>query len=53
MLNSLFTENYILLFSYIFHSGIWDVLSNEEVVDFVRCRIAQEMKPDVVRTRRI
>ncbi|XP_028405712.1 probable protein phosphatase 2C T23F11.1 isoform X2 [Dendronephthya gigantea] len=28
--------------------GIWDVLSNEEVVDFVRCRIAQGMKPDMI-----
>jgi protein phosphatase PTC2/3 len=28
--------------------GIWDVLSNQEVVDFVRVRIAQHMEPDVV-----
>ncbi|XP_046854526.1 probable protein phosphatase 2C T23F11.1 [Xenia sp. Carnegie-2017] len=28
--------------------GIWDVLSNEEVVEFVRCRIAQGMKPDKI-----
>lgn len=28
--------------------GIWDVLTNQEVVDFVRARIAQRMEPDVV-----
>lgn len=28
--------------------GIWDVLTNQEVVDFVRARIAQQMEPDVV-----
>jgi protein phosphatase 2C family protein 2/3 len=28
--------------------GIWDVLSNQEVVDFVRVRIAQHMEPDIV-----
>jgi serine/threonine protein phosphatase PrpC len=28
--------------------GIWDVLSNQEVVDFVRVRIAQNMEPDIV-----
>ena len=29
--------------------GIWDVLTNQEVVDFVRARIAQRMEPDTVR----
>lgn len=28
--------------------GIWDVLSNEEVVDFIRARIAISMEPSVV-----
>lgn len=28
--------------------GIWDVLTNQEVVEFVRARIAQRMEPDVV-----
>jgi len=28
--------------------GIWDVMSNQEVVDFVRVRIAQHMEPDIV-----
>lgn len=28
--------------------GIWDVLSSQEVVDFVRVRIAQEMEPEIV-----
>lgn len=28
--------------------GIWDVLTNQEVVDFVRARIAQQMEPDVI-----
>jgi len=28
--------------------GIWDVLSNEEVVEFVRARIAQGMEPDII-----
>jgi len=28
--------------------GIWDVLSSQEVVDFVRVRIAQQMEPDIV-----
>jgi protein phosphatase PTC2/3 len=28
--------------------GIWDVLSNEEVVEFVRSRIAQEIEPEIV-----
>ncbi len=25
--------------------GVWDVMSNEEVVQFVRTRIAQKIKP--------
>lgn len=28
--------------------GIWDVLTSEEVVDFVRARIAQRMDPDII-----
>ncbi len=28
--------------------GIWDVLTNEEVVEFVRARIAQGMEPEIV-----
>ena len=28
--------------------GIWDVLSNEEVLKFVRARIAQQMSPEMV-----
>ncbi len=28
--------------------GIWDVLSNEEVLKFVRARIAQQMSPETV-----
>lgn len=28
--------------------GIWDVMSNEEVVDFVRTRIASKMEPAVI-----
>ncbi len=28
--------------------GIWDVLSNEEVLDFVRSRIAQNVQPEIV-----
>lgn len=28
--------------------GIWDVLTNEEVVDFVRSRIAEKMEPPTV-----
>lgn len=28
--------------------GIWDVLTNEEVVEYIRVRIAQEMEPEVV-----
>ena len=28
--------------------GIWDVLTNEEVVEFVRKRIAQKMQPEMV-----
>lgn len=29
--------------------GIWDVLTNEEVVNFIRCRIAAKMAPPTVR----
>lgn len=29
--------------------GIWDVLSNEEVLKFVRTRVAQQMPPELVR----
>lgn len=29
--------------------GIWDVLSNEEVLEFVRNRIAQKISPEIVR----
>lgn len=28
--------------------GIWDVLSNEEVLEFVRCRIAQQIPPETI-----
>ncbi|OWF39618.1 probable protein phosphatase 2C T23F11.1 [Mizuhopecten yessoensis] len=28
--------------------GIWDVLTSQEVVDFVRARIAQGMEPDII-----
>lgn len=28
--------------------GIWDVLSNEEVVDFVRGRLAERREPQIV-----
>lgn len=28
--------------------GIWDVLSNEEVLDFVRNRIAQQIPPEII-----
>jgi len=28
--------------------GIWDVLTSQEVVDFVRARIAQRMEPDAI-----
>lgn len=28
--------------------GIWDVLTNQEVVDFVRCRMAIRMEPEYV-----
>jgi protein phosphatase 2C family protein 2/3 len=28
--------------------GIWDVLSNEEVLEFVRTRIAQQIPPEIV-----
>ena len=28
--------------------GVWDVLSNQEVVDFIRARVATRMEPDSV-----
>ncbi len=28
--------------------GIWDVLTNEEVVEFIRTRVAQRMEPETV-----
>ena len=28
--------------------GIWDVLSNQEVIDFIRARIAQRIEPEIV-----
>ncbi|RWS21671.1 putative protein phosphatase 2C T23F11.1-like protein, partial [Leptotrombidium deliense] len=28
--------------------GIWDVMTNEEVVEFVRCRIAEKMDPPTI-----
>jgi protein phosphatase 2C family protein 2/3 len=28
--------------------GIWDVLSNEEVLEFIRNRIAQQISPEIV-----
>ena len=31
--------------------GIWDVLSNEEVLKFVRARVAQQMPPELVRRK--
>jgi len=36
-------------FSFAFYVGVWDVMSNQEVVDFVRKRIADHMKPQLVR----
>ncbi len=30
--------------------GIWDVLTNEEVVEFVRSRVAQKMQPEIVKS---
>lgn len=29
--------------------GIWDVMTNDEVVEFVRTRIASRMEPEQVR----
>lgn len=28
--------------------GIWDVLTNEEVVEFIRARVAQRMEPEII-----
>ena len=39
---------YVYFNAVIFVAGIWDVLSNQEVVDFVRTRIAQNMAPEHV-----
>lgn len=39
---------YILRSTFLLFTGIWDVLSNQEVVDFVRTRIAQRMEPEQV-----
>lgn len=36
------------LLSLVLFTGIWDVLSNQEVIDFVRIRIAQKMEPEQV-----
>ena len=33
--------------------GIWDVLSNEEVLEFIRNRIAQQISPEIVKEFRI
>jgi protein phosphatase 2C family protein 2/3 len=30
--------------------GIWDVLTNQEVIDFIRARIAHRMEPETVST---
>lgn len=39
---------HILRSTFLLFTGIWDVLSNQEVVDFVRTRIAQRMEPEQV-----
>ena len=39
---------HILRSTILLFTGIWDVLSNQEVVDFVRTRIAQRMEPEQV-----
>lgn len=31
--------------------GIWDVLSNEEVLKFIRFRVAQQMPPETVENK--
>ena len=31
-------------------TGIWDVMTNEEVVEFVRSAIAEGITPDIVST---
>jgi len=33
-------------------AGVWDVMSNEDVVEYVRIRIAQNMRPAEVRNGR-
>jgi len=42
------TKPHILRSTFLLCTGIWDVLSNQEVVDFVRTRIAQRMEPEQV-----
>lgn len=32
------------------HPGVWDVMTNEEVLDFVRKRIIRKMKPAQVQS---
>ena len=39
----------IIRFVYNMYTGVWDVMSNVEVIDFVRQRIAQEMNLGEVR----
>ena len=34
-------------------AGVWDVMSNVEVVEFVRKKIASNMKPPMVRVEQL